>query len=617
MRPALAACALGASVASTIFSSAAGAPPPRIVHVDLVASDARGRMIDNLKAGDVEILENGAVQPIDGLRFIRADGREPGGAEPAPIRSEFDEQEEAGREGTRLFGMLLDEYHVAAGAETTHAREALVRFLDHDLGPRDLVAVVKPLDSLLTIRVTRDHDAIRNAIDTFEGRRGDYEPRTPFERNYIAGSPARIDQVRAQVAASALNALVIHLGKLSEARKSVVIVSGGFGRSARRRGLEGLPTVDSVIRAANRYNVSIYPIDPRAPESPSDGDKAAERDAADLDTLRALADGTDGRAAIAGVNAADTIHQMMIDASAYYVLTYRSVQPNDGKFRTVQVRVKRSGAQVRARKGYWALWPDEALAAEMLSKTGLPPAPPLPAAFAMPARTSPLIRPWFGLSRSNAGKTRVTFIWEPAPRIPGDRSRAGRPDRIVFTAFAPDGSQLYDGTVCSAGQPTCPADRAVFDAAPGRIRLRMSIEDAGETVLDSDVREILVRDFKGPVALGTAEILRTRTARQFRAVDGDPAAAPAAAREFSRTEHLIVRFPVYSPEGNPQVFVRLVNRVGQTLRELPVETPAAPDGRYQADLALANLAPSEYFFEVSATSPAGEAKDLIGFRVTN
>jgi hypothetical protein len=145
----------------------------------------------------------------------------------------------------------------------------------------------------------------------------------------------------------------------------------------------------------------------------------------------------------------------------------------------------------------------------------------------------------------------------------------------------------------------------------------MAIEDVGEQVIDSDVREISVRDLKGPVALGTAEILRTRNAREFRAVDADPAAAPVASREFSRTERLIVRFPVYSPEGNPRVTVRLVNRIGQTLRDLAVEPPSTPDGRYQADLLLANLAPSEYFFELSAASPAGEAKDLIGFRVTN
>src|SRR5213078_2785546 len=113
---------------------------------------------------------------------------------------------------------------------TTRVREALTSFVDRDLRPRDLVAVLKPLDSLLTIRVTRDRDAVRHAIETFDGRKGDYEPRNAFERDFIAGAPARVDQVRAQVATSALNALAVHIGKLNDGRKSILLVSEGFAR---------------------------------------------------------------------------------------------------------------------------------------------------------------------------------------------------------------------------------------------------------------------------------------------------------------------------------------------------------------------------------------------------
>jgi len=231
--------------------------------------------------------------------------------------------------------------------------------------------------------------------------------------------------------------------------------------------------------------------------------------------------------------------------------------------------VNRTGVRLRARKGYWALWPDEALAAEMIAKASDPARAPVPGAVSMPWRSSPLIRPWFGVSRGERDKTRMTFVWEPAPRIPGDRSRIAPPARIHLTATAPDGTELFRGFVCGAGVSACESPRAVFDVAPGRVRLQMSIEDSADQVIDSDVRDISVRDLTGPVALGTAEILRTRNAREFRAVDADPAAAPVAAREFSRTERLIVRFPAYAPDGNPRVSVRLVNRVGQTLRDLP------------------------------------------------
>src|SRR5262249_7863141 len=166
------------------------------------------------KPSDFELIDNAAPQAIDALQFVKVDARQPAAGALGAVRSEFDEQEGASQTGTRLFAILLDEFHVSPGASSERVRQTLARFVDRDLGPRDLVAVLKPLDSLLTIRVTRDRDALRHAIETFDGRKGDYTPRTAFERNYIAGAPARIEQIRAQVVTSALNALVIHLGKL-------------------------------------------------------------------------------------------------------------------------------------------------------------------------------------------------------------------------------------------------------------------------------------------------------------------------------------------------------------------------------------------------------------------
>jgi len=602
------------------------APPSittSVVRVDAFTSDARGRAVENLKPSDFALTENGESQAIDDVRFVRDDGRD--AAEQAvAVRSEFDEQVEAARGGPRLFAIYLDEYHVSPGASTDRAREALTRFVDQDLGPGDLVAVLKPLDSLLTIRLTRNRDLVRHEIESFEGRRGLYAPRNAFERNYIAGAPARIDQVRAQVATSALNALVVHLGALRDGRKSVLFVSEGMAGVSRRRGLEGLPSVDTVIRSANRYNVSIYPVDPASPEkgeSESDGD-VGEKQTRERETLRSLAEGTDGRATLDAGTPDDlgrAMQQMVSDASAYYLLTYRSSHADDGKFREVQVKVTRPGVRVRARKGYWALWPDEALAKELLAKVNAPSAaPPPPPGFALPWRTSNLIRPWFGIARGENGKTRVTFVWEPAPRVPGDRARTvASPARVQLTALAPDGTQVFKGEVCGPALQICDSSRAVFDVPPGRLRLRMAIEDAASQEIDADVREISIRDLKGPVALGSAEIVRTRTARDFHEASTDAAIAGAASREFSRTERLIVRFPAYAPDGAPHVSVRLINRIGQTMRTLDVERSSIGDGRYQFDLPLASFAPGEYYFELTASSGAGEAKDLIGFRVTN
>ncbi|MGE3179681.1 MAG: hypothetical protein AB7O32_19565, partial [Vicinamibacterales bacterium] len=58
----------------------------------------------------------------------------------------------------------------------------------------------------------------------------------------------------------------------------------------------------------------------------------------------------------------------------------------------------------------------------------------------------------------------------------------------------------------------------------------------------------------------------------------------------------------------------LLNRSGQPMNDVPL-APAANDVPL-ADIPLAGLVPGEYLLEVAASGPGGEAKELIGFRVT-
>jgi hypothetical protein len=225
------------------------------------------------------------------------------------------------------------------------------------------------------------------------------------------------------------------------------------------------------------------------------------------------------------------------------------------------------------------------------------------------------------LARGENGKTRVTIVWEPAAQVPGDRERR-IPSRVILTALASDGATLFEGPLVPTGVGVVedggsPPPRAVFDAAPGRLRLRMSIQNVAAQILDSDVRDLAVSDFQGDVAIGTPAVLRARNARELRLLGGD-AAVPVASRDFSRAEHLLIRFPAYGPIGAaPSLSATLLNRMGAAMRDLAVAPAAVPGGENQIDLPLAGLASGEYMIEVKATSPAGEAKDRIGFRVTS
>jgi hypothetical protein len=142
----------------------------------------------------------------------------------------------------------------------------------------------------------------------------------------------------------------------------------------------------------------------------------------------------------------------------------------------------------------------------------------------------------------------------------------------------------------------------------------MSIEDGAARVLDTDVRDVLVGPINGRIALGTAQVLRARNARAFRELEADATAAPVAAREFSRAERLLIRVPVYAADS-PAVFTaRLVSKPGKVMRDLPT-TAAGPD-RQQIDLPLAGLAAGDYLVELGLTSAAGNATDVLAFRVT-
>ena len=557
-------------------------PPTQTVRIDVIASDARGRPLDTLKPADFELRDEGVTRPLDDVRLVR----------PSPDEA-------------RVIAVFLDEYHVSPGA-TERIRASFTRFLSEQVRPRDLLVVMKPLDSVFAIHPTTDRSAAIAAVQSFDGRRGSYDARNSYEQNFMAGVPARIEAARSQVVLSALNALAVHFSGYADQRKTLIVVSEGTSRIDRRRGLEYLPTFDTIRRSAQQANVAIYAINP--------GDALA----IDADPLTTLAAETTGQS-FTDVDAG--LRRAADDAGAYYLLTYRASRPDDGRFHPVDVQVKRPGAQLRARRGYYSPSPDDALRKAVLAKLDNPtPPPPLEPA----PRASPLIRPWFGTARGADGKTRVTFVWEPVLRATTDRVRRV-PTRIKLTALAPDNSVLFEGIVLPTGagivdDVTGPFSRASFEMTPGRLRLRMAILDAAQTVMDTDVRSLSVRDMASGVSIATPEVMRARNAREFRALD-NAQAVPVAAREFSRNERLFIRFHAYGPSGaSVTVAARLMSRMGP-MRELSVVAAAGGDdggvmGVRELDVPLAGLAVGDYVIEVSASSAGGEAKDVIDFRVT-
>jgi len=653
------------------------------VRVDVIVSDKNGAVLSDLKQSDFEITEDGKPQTVETFKFIKLDG----GAAPGPdgppraIRTDADEESEAARDDVRLFAVFLDDYHVRRLASMS-VRDPLSKFIETQLGPSDMIGLMYPLQSVLNVRMTRNHEAVVQGIQRFVGRKYDYTPMNEIEQQYANYPTETVERIRVKVSLSALKGLIVHMGTLKEGRKSLIVVSEGFTymvppqmRSPNSQmpalgnlggGFDQLTedranfsaTVDmqqelrEVYDEANRQNVSLYPVDPRGlaafefdlSEPAVNNDMDRQYLNATMDTLRTLAENTDGRAIVNRNDLAAGMKQIVRDSSAYYLVGYSStVAPSDGKFHEIKVRVKRPGVQVRARKGYWALTAEETSRALAPPKPG--PAPAVTAALAnvVSSTRARLIRTWIGTSRGENGKTKVTFVWEPTPRSPGDRAAqpGDQPSRVSVMAVGADGAPYFRGRVPdvalaslstaspgssgSAGASTA-ADggntprtpsRVVFDAAPGKMQLRLSVEGAGSGVLDSEVRDIVIPDLTSTqTSLGTPVLFRARTPREIQQLKADAQAVPATTREFSRTDRVFMRVAAYGA-GAPALSVHMLNRAGQAMSELPVTAPAAPGGEALVDVPLSGVAPGDYIIEVKATGEGGEAKELIGFRVTS
>jgi hypothetical protein len=146
------------------------------------------------------------------------------------------------------------------------------------------------------------------------------------------------------------------------------------------------------------------------------------------------------------------------------------------------------------------------------------------------------------------------------------------------------------------------------------------VKEVKDVVIDSDLVDVTVPDYTAPqVTLTSLEVLRARTAIEFRQLSADPAPMPVADREFRRTERLLIRFAARAPgEATPETTVRLLNRAGQRMSDLTAQPLAGdPGGRLQVDLPLASLPSGEYVVEGRSVSGESEAKQFVGFKVVS
>ena len=569
-------------------------PPPvfragaALVRVDVTVTNRHGEPVTDLSASDFEVSEDNVPQSVETFKLVSADGRQAEDDDTSlEIRSPEHAAAEAARDDVRVFLIFWDEYHIGRFASAIQARRALTDFVTSAFGPTDLVALMDPLLPTDAIRWTRNRTDLSQAIQKLEGRYRVYMPvRSVLEEAQLYRRD--VERLRSEVTVSAMKSAASYLGGLREGRKAIVFVSEGLPWLDRN---DEASLIQDLVRTANDNNTAIYTLDPRG------------LGAGVADVMWTLAAST-GASAFVNTNSPEkALRQVVVDASAFYLLGYASTKsPADGKFHQIKVRVKRSGIDVRARKGYWAPSTTDVDRAAREAVDGRPPQVSSAIATLSATRPERVLDLWAGATRAADGSAALTLTWTPrAGRT------AGQTGSLAVTAHTADGDDTFEAPLASR--------RLSFAVRPGEVRLKVVVKDERGDTVDEDTRQISIPDLAQPaLTLSSPAAILARNAAELRAVAA--ASVPFAGREFSRTDRLFVRFEVYGEAAaNAVVTARLLSRSGGQLRTLTVQAPRNGLDAYEIDVPLGSLARGDFLIAIAAEAGDDRAEALFPLRV--
>ena len=364
-----------------------------------------------------------------------------------------------------------------------------------------------------------------------------------------------------------------------------------------------------LLDAANRANASFYPVDPRglpASDNEITADVPPAIDHAQLrgrlTALQTLAENTDGLAILNSNDLERGLRRVSADLTSYYLLGYYSNNPKlDGRYRRITVRVKRSGTDVRARRGYLAPTEAEVNAARMSSATAAPGIAGLEAALGALSRIRPDAKLFINAS-AQPGASAVWIAGELASTTGNRTWAAGGTAEIT----------VMDGNTSeSARVPLAPGDRAFVAQVPIRVTAPTQLDVRVRVTAADGTASPATEMIRADVGPGLVQPLLFRrgptTANRWR---------PAADFRFSRTERLRVDVPAGG--GAKPSEGRLLDKTGNAL-SVPVAVSERVDSGQRwiaGEIALAPLAPGDYVVEIGTTTPAGEQKTLTAVRVT-
>ncbi|MBA3255412.1 MAG: VWA domain-containing protein [Pyrinomonadaceae bacterium] len=378
-----------------------------LVQVDAVVTDNKGKPVTDLRPEEVEIKEDGRPQKITNFSFVslesmeRLDDKQVDKNLPPtpPIRLRPEQVR-------RTIALVVDDLGLSFES-TYYVRQALKKFLDQQMQPDDLVAIIRTAGGIGALQqFTSDKRQLYAAIEKVKwnpggrGQVGAFAPISgePLEAGLgdASGGADRqaneeIEQFREDLFAvgtlGALNYIVRGLRELP-GRKSVVLMSDGiqiFNASDSFGASRVLTSLRRLTDLANRASVVIYTMDARGLQvlglTAADSIQGMtpdqiERGLSDRRTrffesqngLSYLAQQTGGLAIRNSNDLSGGIRRVLEDQKSYYLIGYR---PDDSTFETVSgrrrfhnlnLKINRPGKyNVRMRNGFYGITDEEAV----------------------------------------------------------------------------------------------------------------------------------------------------------------------------------------------------------------------------------------------------------------
>ncbi len=379
----------------------------QVVLLDVVATDRAGHPVTDLKREDFTVLEQGKPQQIASFNMVDIAKHTPLPAGQAVATKlppgVYGNYKNMVAEENQLTVLLLDALNTP-WAHQAYARYEMLKYLEKNR-PTGHTAVYALNTTLLRLQdFTDDPEVLKQAIKKHKGGQSplldDPVGSTPEADNISDAAAAAVQSfeenqasfqmdMRVRMTVDAFKAIGRQLAGYA-GRKKLIWVSGSFpldmspgdaaGFSSQRNYADDITAMTTLLRESQ---VSVYTIDAgglttqaffqasepgrgrngrgmTGPQMQQRISRDSQAEIAAHQAAQKIADDTGGLAFYNRNDLDKAVMKSVADGAEYYALSYAPIDKNwDGRFRKIEVKVNRPGVELRYRKGYIALDPEQ------------------------------------------------------------------------------------------------------------------------------------------------------------------------------------------------------------------------------------------------------------------